>query len=919
MKLFLICALFILQSTTALAWTEQGSGQSVELNPLRFTNRARCAADSKKPTESVFLLLNNMAAAKAVYQLARIRGEDTDSFTKYGIQVFRYSILEMTKLIHQRLMNRELPLLSSDTTSDNLHVPSRYRRIVQRCKVDKYCNELDEYIEKIWKISSKNINPVSKVLQYYDVDNFHSKDNFVRSKNFEERKISDTLNCHYVKKFSPLQAQLYGTKPTKELFEQMAQAALESDKYLARCDDVEDIENLEVALYQLEIPALNSRRWKHKGFDYWNSMKIYLSWAYRNAPEMETMAAPFQNIFKGVALEESIMFTSSNCKAVTQPKCDGNALAQNVIREFAKEDYAKEALNLDILNSVPDGPQQDLIDQPIPSVNIDELDLAEFQSAADWLKHFKDNYSGTRTVVKKKLITTVNFLNLTTRKLSKEKLLKDLDAQFSALSTSFNNKNAELDGLKNELYYLCAEYYFSTHEEYSFLKKKLEILRSSKILNGVTSYITEQKTSAFFEYFEDVSKLITKGCHNLRQKEIWDDNFVLNKAGYAKWYTDKVYEGKVKSERKKIREDIVKEKTPYLYYSEFANSSSINNVLCVDASDCARKMVESMVSLYAITQYANTFFTLEQKVKSPDMFNPYAERTACKVYDPWFKTKSIVFNLLWDVGQAALSATVPGMLYTRAELQPRMVTSFNQLIKDGKIEYDTKYRKEKILLNLAADFGPMLGVPCSLSINTEARSPYDVYRFNGISVGACHSVEDYDLNVRSASDMDGNNGRGRSQCVSCQLNFESVSTAIAGVVQNFGPTFFLFRGLVRLYKSLKDPFNIPRSWEANPKYVMETYRRFGEIPKSCVRDLRKGRRCLKNSCEENIAEKVERLYKGDVLSMNLEGRYAKVKLNTCDQEIKLKVYSSYDNDGSCRTGKVIKSSACSKALKEGIE
>ena len=55
---------------------------------------------------------------------------------------------------------------------------------------------------------------------------------------------------------------------------------------------------------------------------------------------------------------------------------------------------------------------------------------------------------------------------------------------------------------------------------------------------------------------------------------------------------------------------------------------------------------------------------------------------------------------------------------------------------------------------------------------------------------------------------------------------------------------FLLKGLTELYKSLKDPHNIPRKWKSNPNYVLDTFRRFGEIPRKCVRKLRKGKACL---------------------------------------------------------------------------
>jgi hypothetical protein len=887
------------------AWTSiQGGDPALNLNPLRFSNRARCAADSKKPTDTAFMLINNVDPGKAIYRLAKLRGEDASSMTRNGIKVFRKSVIEMTQLIHHRLMNRELPLLVENVSRRKLHVPSKYKRIISSCKKEEYCHALDEYVEKLWNIGGRSdLSLGAKRRKFYKVDNFHSKESFLPKKILENKKIGrPPLKCSYLKKFGPLQAHLYGTKPTKTVFEEMAKSLLKSDEYLADCYDFEEQENLEVASFQLEIPNLKDRKWKRFGFDYWNSLKTYLSWAYRNASEMEYMAAPFQDVFRGVALEDNVLFTPNGCRSISIPECSGDYLAQNALREFAKKDFSKNLSKLDVMSEVPAGPQEGLLTDRIPNVNLDELDLGKFQNAEAWMKNFKDNFSKSRTYVKRKLISSLSLLNILKAKISPEKLKADLNKQYF----SKINKQSISDSERQQLYYLCAEYFFADHETYSFLKNKLNILKDSKLIDDISHGISVEKAKNLYDYYANVSGFITKSCADLRQKEVWDDTFELKKEGYSDWYIQKVYERKIKSNYGDSLETYLKDKKPYVSYGKYAQSNSIDDVVCAHPSDCARQLLGSIIQLYRATEYAETFFSLKQKVKSPSLFNPYAERVACKIYDPWFKTKSILFNLMWDVGQAALSTSVPALLYTKASLVPHTVTSFNQMVEEGRILYDANFEKQKIINAVAADFGPLLGVPCAVSINTSIHKIYDAYRFVGVSVGACNEKEEYDLNVRSGSDIDDNQAQGHSECLSCQLNFEGVSASLAYATQNIGPSFFLFRGLVRLFKSLKDPFNIPRTWKANPRYVLETYRKFGgEIPKRCVRRLRKGKRCLQSSCEEQIAEEISNVLPGQVLKIEMDGYdTARVWTSKCDGPAEVEVNSDddhYGDNSNCRS------------------
>lgn len=909
--------------SVALSATESFVSPSFDLQTLKFSNRAKCALESGKPSKKAFLLVSNVDAAKAIYRLAKFQGVEVEDTTKRGIERFRYAVVTMTNLIHERLVNRELPLLPADLTREEGHLPSRYQSVMRSCQMGEYCPELDEYLEDIWNISSNSkLSAGGKYLEFFKVDNFHSQESYITEKDYEKNAKRE-MTCAYLKKFSPLQAHLYGTKPTKGALESIADAVATQDSKFADCNDFDAQENLQVAAYEIGLPELREKSlfrkesWVNKGFDYWNSLKIYLSYAFRNAPEMEAMAYPFAPIFSGVNLEESVMLVPNGCRSLAPAKCDGDRLALNSIREFAKEDFKRNALELDILSETPDGPDNDLIEDMIPSVNVDELDLAAHQSASQWLEKFSGNLSSSRALMKKRLIKAVNHFNFLTKSLSVETLLSKLDQQFKG--KLFSGNKAELDSTeKNELYYLCSEFSFSQHEKWSFIRGNLEILSKSSMVDGLTKEISQVSSKESFAYFIRLGDAINKACYDLKQHDIWDDDFDLDREGFAPWYTAKVYEHKVKSRYDEKIAEYLKKGQPLISYPQYGATQNVSDVICAHASDCARKTIEATLAFYSATQYASTFWSLEQKIKSPDLFNPYAERTACKVYDPWYKTRATLFSFVWDMGQTAASAFVPGMIYTKADLQPRMVTSFNELVKDGKIEYDIKYSKQKILTAITADFGSLTGVPCAVSINRSARNPFDTLRFTGISVGACTSQQDYNLNVNSASDIGPNQEEGSSQCLSCRLNFESLSGVLAYGTQNVGPAFFIVRGIYNLYKALKDPFNIPRSWEVHPYDAYETKALYGEIPKSCVRDLRKGRKCL-SACAEAVSDSLREKTSGFIKSFSInDSGWGSVTHSRCEQPIKVRTYERGDDNGratSCRVSRIEIPASCKGILK----
>jgi hypothetical protein len=852
---------------------------------MRFTNRARCALDSKQPTDSAYLLINNMDIARSVYRLGKSRGEDTSKLTKMGIQVYRYSITELLNHIHKKLANRELPLLPADTTAEN--VPNRYKQIMETCKSDALCPELDQYLSQVWSAAHTS-NPVDNAQK---IDNFDTDSNLLSSKVFNNRVVENKLKCSYLRKFSPLEAELFGTKPTKELLNQLGNAANKVDDYLADCSDYTKQESVKVASFELSIKNIDTNEWNKFGFDYWNSLKIYFSWAFRNAPEMKQFGFPFQGLFSAVAIEDSVIIVPNGCKSITPPKCESDYLNQNAIREFSRNDFKKEAANLDMMTSIPEGAQLQMLKDPFTEVNKDILGLGKFDTSDEWAENFRDNFSGTRTLMRKNLLKSVSNLDIISKKLNSEKMINKLSDYFLPLFSN-NNVDAQID-LKNQLYYLCAEYTFASNEEISFIKGKLDLLKKVTLLDGVISTVVDNSSADYFNYFEAISKKVNQLCSSFDQNKMFNNTFTLEKSGFSPWYIERVYENKVTSMQDILNQNYLSTNVPLLSYASFQNTKKSNDVICTNAPDCARKVLKSILDLYAATQYADTFWSLDNKVKSPDLFNPYAERTACKVYDPWFKTKTTLFSAFTDVLQGALATVAPGAVFGTFDLAPGRAVSFNQLVSEGKIKYDTKYSKSKVQASLAMDFGNLLGVPCGVSVSkTNDINPYDVLQFNGISVRSCTKNDTNVVTVNSASDIGTNENKKLSGCVVCALNFEQVSSSVTKFVPGGQAGFFLIRALVRLYRGFKDPLNIPRSWSVQPELVRMSFNAFkGNIPDSCVRTLSNSKACMPNSCEAEIATLMFNKTNAKVTNIDsskVDKGYAMVTVENCKNPIKLR-------------------------------
>lgn len=854
---------------------------------LHFTNRAQCALESKKPTENILVLLSNMDVGRSLYRLAKLKGErDVSEFTKLGLNKYRYTVLTLLDVIHQRIIENKLPILNADLTKNtNL---TKYKEISQRCSESSKCPELDDYLAAIWEKSAEK-NP-----SFSDIDNFKTT-NFL---NLEEKKHSKKLNCSYLKKFTPLEAHLFGTKPTPDTLEQIAKASSQVDEFYSECHDYSVQDSLKVSTYEMSLNVNNSKRFDSIGFDYWNTLKIYFSWAFRNSKEAAQMAFPFDEVFSSVMIEDSLFMMPNGCKSLINPKCDPATLNQNSIRLFAKHDFRQSAGSLDFFRAVPEGAANKMLEDQFTAVNQDILNFAQFETADAWTDSFRQNFSETRLTMRKKFVNSVNNLSLMVNNLKANTVKASLASYFAPIVSKKDSGNIQL---KSELYYLCAEATFLSSEELSYLKPKIDILGKLDSTNDMTGSINSKNINEIFAYYQEITSSVNALCGSFDQSDVFDPDFLVDRTGFNRWYVDTVYEGKVSSMANILRKEKLQTKKPLIAYDLYRNSKDIRDVICIDTVDCARTAIQSIVDIYGVIQYSELFLDIKNEINSASMLNPYAERTSCKVYDPWFKTKASLFGFGTDVAQGAISAVTPGVVYGNFDLQPGKVTSFNQLVKDGKIIIDSKYNKAKVLSTVALDLGAVSDLPCSISVTkSKELDPSNLLGFRGVSIRACKGDEKNVVNVEVNNEMGDSVEKFKSGCLQCSLDFEHVSAALSHAIPYGRTAFFMARAVIRLYKGMKDPINVPRSWQVNPYLTKISYdSNGGKIPNNCVKKLISGKSCMKNSCEDTIvnAFKSKGLFLDSLdTSESWRGR-ATVKVKGCKEEKIIKVsYSRDEND-----------------------
>lgn len=800
----------IILMSAGYAWSSpdvwKDSSQTLRFlpNKLEFFNRSSCAKMALEPTTSVFAIVDNVNVAKSLYRMARLAGKDSTSVTNAGIERFRYTLTSTIRLVGSRLLSGSLPMIPLDGSKISDPI---LKDALANCK-NGSCHALDSEIAKAW---NKNITP------------------------------PDAVSCKVVKRFSTFHSNLRMSKPDRVLMNELAKEMNEEESFITDCSDLSDLSQPEVALYQFDVTA-PGKDFKKNGFDFWNSLKVYLAWAIRNSPEAHAMAAPYDFLFESLNVEEMLIFFSNGCRSMKPLSCSENDLTLQNLRAFTQGKDGTDWSELPANQTVGSSPAQDLFSRPLPLLEQDLLNLGSQKNANDWTENFRDNFIKSRGYNKVRLLKASADLKLVTDHLTPERILERITRDTKEMSPEE----------KQELYALCAEYAVALDENLGTMRKTIANLKNVKALSDVMEDINSLDLGKVWPFVSGLSDEVNKFCGGLKQREVWGQDFTFDKTGFAPWYQTLV-DGK----KYHYGESTSIRSSPQL--KPLLRIRDTNVPICTSGVHCARITLAAVMSLSAITQSLG-IITPEDGGISSNMANPYADQFSCGLYDPWAKRNQIIFNFFQDMATAAIMGFAPSPIYVAATLEPKRVVSFETLVKEGLVYYDPHFDKARLKFSVMGDLGTLTGVPCAVSISGTKLNPYEYYTFNGLSVSSCRSRTTNTTTAGSGGEATSKNDYTQA-CFTCAINLQSAASAASVVAPGFRAGFFILKGLVRLLKDIQDPHDLAKNWELDPQAVALAHRKDGDISKSCAQNLLRGETCFEEECEGQILKDFTRAYK----------------------------------------------------------
>ncbi|UYL07322.1 hypothetical protein B9G69_009715 [Bdellovibrio sp. SKB1291214] len=881
MKLSLGILMLILGTFGAVAQAQASvptSGTTLQLNNLRIANRAQCAVDSEMPTDTAFIVVDGYNAGKLSYSLAKNIGADGAQMSSQGMQDFRIAVSVLTKNIANKLFTGALPMLPLNLKTSKLH---QYNALAAKCDKKTYCPELNTYLAKIWDNSEGAGIPWTKI------------DNFTGSQ-FLKSKKADRVGCFYVKKFSGLQGNLHTTELDVASLQDMAQSYLNHDKNITACEDRDVSLDSRNSMIQLNLKLDGVGDFNAYGFDFWNSVKIYLSFAWRYSNIPSQVSPHMGELFKSVALEESIMLVPNGCKSIEKPACDSETLSLNSLRELAKPGQNPA----DSFKENPDGPEKGTVNNGARSVNDDFLGTRGYQEASDWVENFRKNYVENRGSMKNRLQSSIQFLNVLSGAMTAEELNEFVKPM--AFAGHYSNTH------RDELYYMCTEARLAGDRRLDFMRSGIDRIKQLSVMQKAFEG-SPKSLDQMEEYFDRSAAGLVSFCDTLEKQKIWNvDGYVVNREGFNRWAKEILNIPRNK-EATGVEFQPMTFGAPLLVWDK-SKPTTPSNIICLTGMDCARKLTKAMVDLYAVSKYADAFLPVSSTVSSPDIFNPYADLKACKIYDPWFQTRRANKRLFADLTSTVLFGWNALPMYIDVDFTAPKVTSLNEMIENGTVKFDPAIQKSKMQYAMLADFGPLVGAPCAVSIAPNSAKAFNFYAFNGITLNYCKARSD-------GTAIGGNNGSvenktpdARSYCGGCSLNFVGVTSGAAMMTANALPInpiklgIYFFRSIQRFVQAKKDKVNIPISADVNLQKVAETYQKHGgSIPEHCVEQLGAGVGCYQSICVAKAADAFEKYTGKKVLDIETASTTSSsitksvvIKSAFCDGDVQMKFNCSDD-------------------------
>ncbi len=874
-----------------------GSGQVSQF--VRIPNATQCAADSKSPTESAFLYIDATNAGRIAYQIAAQKKYPQDDFVARAITAYKNRLAVLADGVLAKLTSGQWPLINS--------AGSELEQILKDCRSDLNCLPLKQ---KFFMI--QNASPMAAV-----------KSNAISKK---------PSQCLKVEELSALQSHLFFQGVTQNSLNTMAQQ-LDFIKAQKSCSDLAVVPSQDPSsLLQLDILSLRDD-FQTRGFDIWASFKTYLSlaWRYTALPSDD---AAFRQIFLNLSLEENMMLFSNGCKSLSRPECTSDFLTSYQIRRMMIS-----VKDIDPLNMNSDE-MRDRLFKPETEEGAFQTSFVSKLADNQWVSSFFKSLSSISWGMTAEIKKSTQFFQTLLNKKNSEQLIADLN---QILETRGDDQST-----LESFHYLCGESNLIGQPEFSFYSFDLEnIEKFSKLDSNSNSAPAgvSLRIGQIVSFHKDLYKKLGSVCeraNNLEQKQKYNFSKFSNYRPWFKRYLKKysMFQALLDSEGASgpnVLAPTVANKENYLQLPSIMRDLP-PLVFCSDAIDCTRTVFESMAHLNRIALSSRAL--LQNDIISPGLFNKAADKVACGLVNPWEAQDLVKKKLFMDMISSVLFGATRLPIYLDVGFKPGEVTSFKKLVEDGKIKFDVKVDKPKMLTSLALHLGSLIGVPCSVQISqTQMPAPNNDlpnYFFTGITGSACKGAEKGAMDLTGAMSIGESykqsSPSGQSMCGSCSINFEQ---ALETSWNQFVPFRFFARLLdsVVRYNNSKDDPSFPHADIVNLSYLSETFHKYGTIPEKCVAPLKRGLKCLNNMCESLITRDLESATQRKVVILDLEEdrqesrqensvpgvsyRRAWVQMQGCDRKVPVPVTCARDGESYyLNTDRLSKNLYCGAASDE---
>ena len=742
-------------------------------------------------------------------------------------------------------MNGRLPLLQANPDDQNTEV--KYAKVLAQCAKQYPCEAMDQYLASIFgtwkKLPAGNESAYGS---YFDLDQFAKRPELLRG------RTQPQASCLYIKRFSEMQSNWSHDRPDQALLQKIALAALAKKDLFTDCFDESNSLSSRRFILQMDVSEVKQKTWKDHGFDFWYSLKLYFSYAWRHPELILDSDHPLTQLFKNLAIEQMISLSSTGCKTVDRPECSQSQVSLELFRSLGTMGSPTE-----VDRPLPDRPEQVLISHDPALHREDAAILPESEESENWIKGYQERILQRRGLLKQRLLLAISQFELLSSSMTSDRIANELGVLKKAMNVD--------PILYQKMQVLCSEIDEAVRPDIGLLSKRFETTLQITKFKNLVEASSDQQLGGMVSFYESIANTAFPICEQIRIEKLWKQDTPVPTASYAAWFRDLsgTWAAPVPQPggtaatpdflgMGDVFNKVISTATlPFLSQEKIdADGAKESNLICSDASDCVRMLLKSMVDLYAVSAWSDALMPMSEWIQSPNLANPWASATACKVYDPWFGTKQAIVGLMTDLVSTTISGIAPIPAYLAAAPRPREVKAFALEPKGDEVYLKPIKKGPSVDVTVGIDLGPWLGIPCALMVSPTSVRPVinGFYAIAGIQGQLCTGTDNNKLIVHDALASDNPNEKHVfTGCAMCYLNPYSVARSAATLASYGVPGLRIAVGAifsgVNLAKRLNNPIDVPHRYQVNLDEVSNTFHKYSFIPKRCVRRLSKGKSC----------------------------------------------------------------------------